>query len=398
MKEPIEAAPESAFGGKKSGGASWRSLSLPLLSVALFTALCHWPALTSKALLVDEAYYLDAFRIVSAGASPYQVSGYLYLPSFAVLGATALTILGQPILVALLRIAAVAGVVAIVWLASAPLAGQRTWRIALAAGLTLTPGVNLGLASGNTSLVVSGLVLVSLGVWPRHPMAAGCLLGGSLGIKPLAPVAILLIATHRPRSREHKHLLTASIATISASVLLLGREHLPEFLRLGSSLSSEDFPFERTVSLHRLLFNLGFDTQRLYVLLAIAAIATIVARLKPWRPDQLALLAVATICLSTPTLWTHTLLLTLPMQILAICLALSRLRPESGERGIYSRRRIYELAGVAVAVLAIQFSNGVGGVGKGPSLAVAAALLPAVIAPVAIAGYILATGRGKASC
>ena len=45
-----------------------------------------------------------------------------------------------------------------------------------------------------------------------------------------------------------------------------------------------------------------------------------------------------------------------------------------------------------VGILAIQFSDGVGGVGPGPSLAVAAALAPPVLAPTALALWIVRAG------
>jgi hypothetical protein len=93
-------------------------------------------------------------------------------------------------------------------------------------------------------------------------------------------------------------------------------------------------------------------------------------------------------CLATPALWTHALLMTLPIQILAVRRALRR-RDQLQRPGPRRRFRVYELQAELLAVVGLHFSDKVGGLDPHPSLGLAAALLPLVFAPPVLTWYIL---------
>jgi len=98
----------------------------------------------------------------------------------------------------------------------------------------------------------------------------------------------------------------------------------------------------------------------------------------------MAAVAIAGMTLATPVLWSHALLLTLPLQAGALAIADRRRRITPSEASL----RRYELPLVTLAALALQFSDGIGG-GLETSrvaLQLAATAVP-VVAPVALAIY-----------
>ncbi len=350
--------------------------------------------MTEREPLVDERFYLAAFHFAADGESPYAKSGFYYPPAFAYAGAALLGPLGDGGMLVLLRGLNVLSLGFVAWLATAWLGtslASRPWWRGLAVGaavISLTPGAWLGLLLGNLSFLAMAPVLCALLWWRRRPVIAGLMLGASLAVKPLAPVAILVLFTHRAEGEETRGLrikkrLAAGLALATGALLFLAPPGLGEML----SQPVEELTQARIVSLHRFLGHAGLAVDPLWVAVAIALAAVLVARFAgPLGIGQLLCVATAGAALATPLLWNHTLLMTLPLQGAALHLAGSRWRSAPpGER----KWRRYELAVVVLCVAALLFVNGGGVDDRGEALQAVVVAVPS-LAPAALAAYVLA--------
>lgn len=393
----IEAAPRPAPDDPRTTletrrrAAGLLAATVPPLVVALVLLLRFWTTLTVSYSRVDENEYLKGFNAARAGRSPYTIAGYLYPPAFAVLGGHAIDRFGLLNVRTAMRTAGVVGAAVTVWLAASVVPWSASRRLVLALAIALAaPGVALCLRTGNVSPIVTALVLGALLAWPRAPVSAGLFSAASLAVKPLGVLVAPLLAVHRPAAGGRRHWIAAAVAVVAtaALTLALGGEYLRDFLEFGATLASEDARVNRTVSLHRFLLSLGLPVGRLPVAALVAVGSVVLVRARPLDSTQLACFVIAASCLATPALWTHALLMTLPIQILAVRRALRR-RDEFTRPGSRRRFRVYELAGVVLAVVGLHFSDKVGGVDPHPSLGLAAALLPLVFAPPVLTWYIL---------
>jgi hypothetical protein len=346
--------------------------------------------------LVDEGFYIGAFRRVAAGASPYAATtGFYYPPSFAVAGAALSRWIGEGAMLVTFRTLNLAGLGYLVWASVGLIGTTRAAAAATAIGLVaLAPGVALGLRSGNLSLAVSAALVWALLEWPRRPAVAGALVGASVAVKPLATTMLPLLLLHRTSTTTPRWPLLLGGAGAAALALIPGHAHLPDYLALGATLDTESFPLSRTVSLHRLLVNLGIDPGRLAIAATVLVASLLLARARSWRRLELACLALAATTLATPVLWSHTLLVTLPVQALALRKALRVV----GSGGAASApTRDWSTAGLVVAcILSLHLANGVGSLGPGPSPWIALALAPPVFATTALASWLLRTGIAPA--
>lgn len=361
--------------------------TLAALLLAALAALRFWPAVTAGAPLTDEAFYLAAFRRASAGLSPYaDGSAFYYPPAFAAIGAGAMALLGEGPLLAVLRALNLLGLGLLVWM-SVELTdlGVATRAAIAGAVVCLAPGASLGMRTGNLSPLVAAIVVGALLGWARHPLLAGAAIGASVAIKPLAAVALPTLAVHRPARGRPPRLALATAGGITLlAALAPGRRWLGEYLRRGAALDPEGFPLSRTVSLHRLLFNLGLAPGRLLISATVLLVTLWLARRRAWGRRELIALTLAAASLSAPVLWSHSLLMTLPLQALAVS-ALRRRPP------VDVRSRVpgwTSPALVASGILALHFADGVGGVAIGPSPWLALALAPAVLAPPLLAAFV----------
>ena len=110
------------------------------------------------------------------------------------------------------------------------------------------------------------------------------------------------------------------------------------------------------------------------------------ARSRVTDREQLLAVALAGCVMVTPLVWNHTLLLTVPLQAMALGLALARWRAASEPE---RRWRRWEAAGIALAVAALTFAEGATGIDdRGLALQVFATLPPA-LAPALLAAYVL---------
>lgn len=360
---------------------TWWRHALAVGAIFAATAIRFYPALGSVEPLGDELAQERAFQQESAGQSPYLDGTYVYPPSLLRIGAALRQLpLASPFLP--LRGLALLGLAIVLWSATAWLTG-RTWlRLGLAiAYALLAPGVRQGVELGNLSFAVGGMIVLGLLVWERTPLGSGLLLGASLLFKPLAPAAMVALFCQRA-AKGHRHQVAVGVAVVAAALPLLADPELGAFLRHGS----HSFVLERTVSLHRFLALAGLPgAATALTLLLLAAVAAVARR---WVRDRDQLLAVALAgCVTvTPVVWNHTLVLTLPLQAMALAIATSRLRRAAPQE---RRWRGWELTGIALAVAALTFAEGATGIDDRAVALQVFATLPPALAPAFLAAYVL---------
>jgi hypothetical protein len=358
-------------------------------TIALVAAARFHRSLLAPAPLADEQVYLDGFRAYAAGRSPYGPSptgrGFYYPPTFARGGAAALELVAAPAIVGTLRAANLLGLAVTLWIAArrAPLSPRASATAGALYVLAAPPALVHGFTSGNLSFAVVGGILVALSGWLRRPWSSGALLGASLLVKPLAPVAAVALVAHRPATATRRHFAAVAAAALVAISVSASTRLLADYLAAGAV--PVPWPLPRAISLHRWLAIAGIPLSPLAVTAFVAAGTAIWARRRPLAPRGLLVVALAGTTLATTVLWSHSLLLTLPLQAMALGVALRR--RAGGAEALPVRGA--ELALVALAALALQFADGIGG---GVELAPAAVQLPVlavpVFAPLALALYL----------
>lgn len=360
----------------------WQLLAVALLMLA---ALVRFgPSLLAPVPLPDEMGYVRGIRRVLAGGSPYPGGSYLYPPLVAHAGAWAWAHISPGAVLGVFRAANLLGLAAVVWCAAAGLAWRWGWRVAAgAAYLAVAPAVAMGLRFGNLSLAVAGMIVLGLRIWPRRPWSAGVLLGLSVAVKPVAPAAVAVLAAHRPRRGGWRHLEAVVAAAVVAAVLIFSFPTWKELL----------LPLERpslvasSLSVHRLAHLAGLGQGSLvWVSAAVAATAVGLVRLAPLAPRALFGVAVAAGLAATPSVWPHTLLVALPLEVLALQTAASRWAAAEPPR---RRRRLWELVFLALAVAAIQLSEGATSLDDRAAVFQIFALLPPLVAPGVLAWYVV---------
>ncbi len=399
----------------------WRR-DRPLLQVAalalLMLVVCaRYPhAVLAPAPLGDEAAYVTAAQRVAAGQGPYG-GLYLYPPALAIAGAAVIRFAGDGALMLVLRTFNVFGVALLVWwsVALLPAAFHRRL-IAATLYLVISPAVAYGMVWGNISLGIVAMIFAGLLLWPGRPVLAGVLLGLSIAVKPVAPVAVLVLLAQRRRSSPDRspvddvgarpaslaaHLASGAIALAIAGGLLLVLPYLMEFLSLATQLP----PYTRNVALYRALVCFGIEPPAVVLFASVAILAVLFTRrIGALSPGQMLLIAIPATLLSLPLVWSHTLLLTLPIQVVALERACRRARgaqtstscARAGhkERGLRDSaaggrpRRRLEAILVLGAVFAIQLSDGVGGIDDLASWLQGLVILVPALAPSALSLYL----------
>ena len=338
----------------------WRhgaGIALVFLLLAVFFA----GALSAPQPIEDEEVYAAAFARVQQGLSPYGEPQFYYLPPFAWAGAWLETHLGQPMTLVLLRTANFLAMAALLWAATAP--WQLSWRarVVLAGGFgAISPAVELALAWGNLSpLAIAGWT-ATFWLWRRRPLWAGVSFAAAMLVKPVAAIALGLLALHRPKVegfgkavRVGPQLLAAAWAALLLAAALAAAPFLRDFFSLSAGIPVA----ARSASLQRLLYCFGITVPALALTVGVAVFALLLLRRRPRSPLELYLFAGIAGLLATPLVWSHTLLLVLPLQSAALALAYRRYR-EGG--------RALELLAVGTLALALQLSNGLGGIETWP--------------------------------
>ena len=355
--------------------------------LCLVAAIRYWPYVFFPGPFNDEMFYFGAFSRVLEGLSPYTKSGFLYPPLTAHLGAWAVEHLGEGLVIGLMRLVNLLGLSVTVWCSFAWTPWR--WRPRLAVGalvVVLSPAVHFSLFLGNLSLTIAGLIVGGLLLWPRRPVLAGVLLGSSVAIKPLAPVALVTLLFHRPLDGRRRHLVAAGVGLLLTGILLFGFPELDSMMRL-----SYWHRLERTVSLHRFAYLLGWQQGVLLISAAVAVAAVVVARWRPLGRTHLLALAVTAALAATPLVWSHTLVASLPIQVLALTTAILRYRQAAGDgpaaRTIRVRRR-HQLLFVGLGVIAIHFAEGPSGTYDQNLLVQWLGTIPPAVAPAALTAYL----------
>ncbi|MCH7665805.1 MAG: hypothetical protein IH936_07745 [Acidobacteria bacterium] len=372
-----------------AGQGLWRHLSALVLIALVAAVRWHHCVLLGDA-LIDEETYLAAFRAMAAGSSPYDIESFHYTPTFAWVGAQLIARVGEFGTLQILRWSSLAGLAVAVWCSSAWLAVSWATRLTLAAAfVAMAPGVGAGLCTGNTSFAVIGVILPALIFWSRRSALAGAVpsgfaLGATVAAKPLAPLALVALFFHRPSSTEgRRHQLAGLVGGLTAAALLL-----PMISRLGemSAQPIHRLSYARSFSLQRLFALAGFEVNAPAIVFTGAVAVAVLVYLLPLDRSQLLAVAVSISVLATPIVWDHTLLMTLPVQVMALAVAAERWREGSGQA---LRSRTYELVLVGLGALAIQFSGGVGAVDELFRAAQFAFIALPCFAPALLSAYVL---------
>ncbi len=374
--------------------AAWRrrSTAAHLVAVALLVAVMlarWWGMLSDPSPHLDERCYFAAFDRIAAGQSPYLNTCYAYPPAFAIAGSWAIERLGErPVLVAL-RGANLGGLALALWCAMAWLPGR--WRHRLLGAvvfLMVAPPVRFGVREGNLSLAVAGVVIFALLIWRRAPVASGLLMGASIAVKPLAPGAVLALLAHRPIRGGKKHWIAAAVAVAVSGWLILTFPYLDDLrtLAAGDLVST-------SLSPHRIVHVLGIHVHAVWVSAVLALALVAIARRHCFDRLQFLCFALAAALATSPLVWNHTLLLALPLQVVALQLAYDRFRaarlPLRSSAG-------WEFSLVALAACAITLGGGASGIYDYPAVVQLFGALPPALAPALLAGYVIRhTGPGR---
>lgn len=379
-------APPTLPDGSASKVDSKAGHVLAVAILCLVILIRWWQFVMSPTTLIDENIYLEAFQQAVDDQDPYLIGGFYYPRTFALLGGWLLGNLGELAVKVLLRAASVGGLSLVVWIAACTWSAPWLWRVvAGAAYLSIAPAVNYGIAVGNVTFVITALILSGLVVWSRHPVMAGLILGGSTGIKPLAPLAILALVAHRPRPLTRANWVAGGLAGSLAAGLLATNAG---YLAITPD-SIGRLPFIRSISLNRILVLLGVEVSPVLIAAVLGAILVLVARLHPMsRRDILCFGGLAAV-LAVPIIWSHTLLLTLPLQVVALTTSVARRRRPSATDHVWLR---YEWIFVLLGVAALQLTEGLGAIDDQALAFQLVVLTVAYLAAPALMAYVLAVG------
>lgn len=353
----------------------WKQAVIVLLLTLIVVALWRTHLMADYP-VNDELSYVRGVAKVLEGKSPYEWGGYLYPPLLAVLGAGITDSYGSPAFLRLMRVLCYVGLVLTVWLSARSVPWRRWYPLAAAAYLVLAPAAYFALVIHNISLAVGGSTLVALWVWRSRPLAAGVLLGFSAVIKPMVFLIPFLLFVHRPKEGGSRHLIAGGVGIGVTALLLL----LPPYLKEMFSLAGRAATIPRSVSFHRITYLAGWEDGALWVSAFVGLWALWVVRRAELDWRDFLVVSVAASLIATPILWSHTLLMALPLQAMAL------------ER-LYRRRRAgttfsYEPAVVLLAVLALQLSGGASAVDNLGVLSQVVATLPIALAPLVVAVYL----------
>lgn len=359
-----------------------------LLVLALVPVVRWWPTVSETTLpLGDEVEYFAAFEHVVEGRSPFAEDDYLYPSVFAYAGAWSMDHLGRTTTDVLLRAINLLGLAVAIWCSMAWLPWSASRRLAAGVAFILVaPQVSYSILFNNFSLAVAGMLLGGLLLASRSSLAAGLLLGGSVALKPIAPMAVgCLLFAHR-ETEDRRLRWAAMVAIVAAAAFILPDPHLDELL----ALTGDSERMAASITLHRFPQLFGFTPNALWISvpLALAAIAFVATR-RLGRARLLCFAVTASLAV-TPLVWSHTLVALLPLEVLALTIAAHRWQTlRHRPRGSSPLPVWLEPVLVVLAVASIQLSSGAGSIGdRHVVLQFFGAGVPAV-SPLALLGYLL---------
>ena len=335
--------------------------------------------LFTDGVLLDERVFVGAFEKVVAGSSPYLAEPFNYPAPFALLGAILLEAWGLfPVLLFLRGLCAL-GLAITVWWAAAFLPGPFCARVATAGiFVVLAPPVAFAIRIGNLQFLVTGLLLSAIFLWPRRPVIAAFMLAASCLVKPIGVFAGVVLFFHRPSEPTRRHQVVAVLAGAMVLSAVVLSPHWLEFWQVAR----EPDRVALTLSVHRIFHSFGIRIDPRVVALAVLALSGVWAR---WRPRvDWALMPVAVVAslAATPVLWSHSLVLALPMQAMALTAAWTR------RRQARASTPTWELPLVGLAVVGLQFSEASTRMGELDPLLQLVLALPVIVTPFALAFYL----------
>jgi hypothetical protein len=305
---------------------------------------------------VDEATYSNAGRLATDGASPYEDTGFLYTPAFALLWSMGERSLGQREFLIAYRLASLVGFWLLVWAALE--ANPWPWPIQglLCIALLISPIFLNAFLCGNVTLIVIGPLAWALLVAERAPLRSGVVLGTINALKPLGGVALAILVAPRKGLPVSRWALKAALSAVFTVGLwlLLGHEHLPEMWKLLRGRPEEPF----NVSLHRVLLAAHLEIPAALLFLGVAGLTIWVARGLPDDPRKRLILAGAGTLLAMPVNNPHTFLLTLPIQVLALERAVGAWHSPSRSGHSLLSSPLIQVALVAAAIFSVNTATG----------------------------------------
>jgi hypothetical protein len=178
---------------------------------------------------------------------------------------------------------------------------------------------------GNLSALVAGLTIAGLLVWARRPVWAGLLLGAGVLVKPLGVPALAVLLCHRPEEGGRRHLVSAGIALGVAALGLAAWPRWAVAMLYQAPLlhGTPAVLAESTVGLARIAWGCGAALPPWMLTAAATAVACVLVRRRPARPEEALLVASAAAILGAPLVWSHTFVLALPAVALGISRALA---------------------------------------------------------------------------
>lgn len=375
----------------------WPWHLLALASLVGLLAVQTGPAIWSASTSIDEATYERAFAAVADGRSPYQTPGYYYPAAFAYLGAFFTRELGAEGARLLFRWLSLGGSALTCWLAAAWWWSARSsvrWRVTerLLVALVLllaAPGVSAGLSTGNFSLTASSWINTGLHFAYSWPLLAGAILGASLLTKPLAAIAVPILAGAALAPRAGRKVAPATVV-IAGAIAVGGWFLLPYF---GEMLALEIHAgaLGGTISLLRVAHLLDLEFRQVYLLALLAPLALLAGF--RYATDRVALIAVslALVMFSSPAIWPYTATVFFPVPVMALSVARSRYATRASGPAAAGGEKL-ELVLVAALAIAVLFLNG-GAFDLLPRGAQLVLLLAQLAAPLLLAGYVLRSTR-----
>ncbi len=366
-------------------GLSAPGKALLLLAVLVAGGLRWHQAVLEDYIKPDETVYVHAAELWSAGKSPYEESIFFYPPVFAWAASELTDIFGTLGYLKIQRASSLMGICLATWLAVV-IAAWRWWPALLlsVAWLWLSPVVALPMAIGNATGLSTALTLACLCFWLRQPIAAGSALGLGQALKPIAPLAALYFLAYRQGANPRRAFQTGAASLVAGGLLLLvGLRYLPGMLANATGSGHQPYNF----SLHRVLAGFGVPIRPVWIV-AIVGLTGLwwIARQRLSKLEFLVAVLVLNL-FAAPILWAHSLLLFLPVQLLAVAQIIRSDRSiRSGALG-WRATLPHIVAGLAIASTVLSAS--IGGLAAAPAWIQSAVLTVPLLSLPYLGAYVL---------
>ncbi len=376
-----------------------RSVLLDLIGLStLFVVawLWWWDILHFPVWTPDGMTYQSGIALVLKGRSPYEHSVFPYPPTVAVIGAWLTQLFGPEAFRTGFRYVNLMGGCAAVWGSLVPIRASRFIKLFIAVlAVLFLPAFGNALENDNLSMLSGGLSIMALVLWPCTPVSAGILLGIGIALKPIAWIALVLLAVHRPIDGGRKHWTAALAASITVAALWS--------LSPGWFLSAVSQPSVKAaeadwaegvlnVSLFRILACFGLKISPFLLFAGVSFVSFLYVRTRFLNRIQLLCVACAASLLSLPIVWQHTLLIITPPAFVAAETALRRYRRAREEpQGARAHRlkRLVEILFIVSGSITVLEANAYGVIGNWHPWVNGVTLLVPITVLVLLTGYVV---------